>query len=57
MRDRTKKNIPLSSFHIRHLRAKLEANSVRDEVTGCLILQGAVAAQGGYAELYNPAAG
>jgi hypothetical protein len=54
MRDRTKKHIPLSSFHIRHLRAKLEANSVRDEVTGCLIWQGAVATQGGYGITHNP---
>jgi hypothetical protein len=54
-RDRSKKHIPLSSFHIRHLRAKLEANSVRDPTTNCLLWQGAVATQGGYGITHNPA--
>jgi hypothetical protein len=54
MRDRSKKHTPLSSFHIRHLRAKLEANTIRDEVTGCLIWQGAVATQRGYGITHNP---
>jgi hypothetical protein len=56
-RSRKKKSTPLTQFHIRRIRRKLEENTVRNEVTGCLEWQGALATQGEYAELHNPATG
>jgi hypothetical protein len=54
-RNRKKKHVELTSFHIRLIRQRLEEKCVRDELTGCLIWQGPRSTQRGYGTIYNPA--
>jgi hypothetical protein len=57
IRNRKKKNVELTSFHIRLIRQRLDDNCVRDEVTGCLVWQGCRSTQRAYGTLFNSATG